>query len=195
MGSKNVVLTSFVLFLTLVTLALIYSLYAVPRVQIIIIQTQDGAFKEQNDGIRYQLNEKTGKQEELKATKEEYEKKKTVQSKSQCAVVDADNKFDCYPETSIATKEKCEARGCCWQAANQTQTQSKGLNGKVTGVPFCYYPKDFSGYKTGLKATTPTGFTVALSRNTTGFYPDDVMNLVMDIKYETEYRLRIRVSL
>lgn len=193
MGSKNVVLTSFVLFLTLVTLALIYSLYAVPRVQIIIIQTQDGAFKEQNDGIRYQLNEKTGKQEELKATKEEYEKKKNVQSKSQCAVVDDDNKFDCYPETSIATKEKCEARGCCWQAANQTQTQSKGLNGKVTGVPFCYYPKDFSGYKTGLKATTPTGFTVALSRNTTGFYPDDVMNLVMDIKYETEYRLRIRI--
>lgn len=90
MGSKNVVLTSFVLFLTLVTLALIYSLYAVPRVQIIIIQSQDGAFKEQNDGIRYQLNEKTGKQEELKATKEEYEKKKTVQSKSQCAVVNDD---------------------------------------------------------------------------------------------------------
>lgn len=188
------VLTSFVLFLTLVTLALIYSLYAVPRVQIIIIQTQDGAFKEQNDGIRYQVNEKTGKQEELKATKEEYEKKKTVQSKSQCAVVNDDHKFDCYPETSIATKEKCEARGCCWQAANQTQTQSKGLNGKVTGVPFCYYPKDFPGYRTGLKATTPTGFTVALSRNTTGFYPDDVMNLVMDVKYETEYRLRIRVS-
>lgn len=148
MGSKNVVLTSFVLFLTLVILALIYSLYAVPRVQIIIIQTQDGAFKEQNDGIRYQLSEKTGKQEELKATKEEYEKKKTVQSKSQCAVVNDDHKFDCYPETSIATKEKCEARGCCWQVV---QTQTKGLNGKVTGVPFCYYPKDFQDIGQGLR--------------------------------------------
>lgn len=199
MGSKNLVLTSFVLFLTLVTLALIYSLYAAPRVQIIIFQQ---AFKEQNDAIRY-LNEKTGKVTyteelyfvpEIKATKEKYEKKKTLQPTSQCAVVDDANKFDCYPETSIATKEKCEARGCCWQV-DQTQTQRKGLNGKVTGVPFCYYPKDFPGYKTGLKATTPTGFTVALSRNTTGFYPDDVMNLVMDVKYETEYRLRIRVSL
>lgn len=36
---------------------------------------------------------------------------------------------------------------------------------------------------------------MVLSRNIIGFYLDDVMNLVMDIKYEIEYRLRIRVSL
>lgn len=186
-------------------LALLYKLYADPRIQIVIFQSKEQTFQEQNSAMKYQQRgfgqipilqglhylSKINNNKDL----EKLEEKQPLQAKSQCAVVDDAYKFDCYPETFIATKEKCEARGCCWQVGLSDQTlDKKNLSGGVMGVPFCYYPKDFPGYKTGLKAITPTGFTVGLTRNTTGFYPDDIMTLVMDVRYETDYRLRIRVS-
>ena len=205
MGNKSVMVGCFILFLILMNLALLYKLYADPRIQIVIFQSEEQTFQEQNSAMKYQQRgfgripilqrlhylSKVNNNKDL----EKLEEKQPLQAKSQCAVVDDAYKFDCYPETFIATKEKCEARGCCWQVGLSDQTlDKKNLSGGVMGVPFCYYPKDFPGYKTGLKAITPTGFTVGLTRNTTGFYPDDIMTLVMDVRYETDYRLRIRVS-
>ncbi|XP_048758029.2 lysosomal alpha-glucosidase-like isoform X2 [Ostrea edulis] len=190
MEGKNGAVTGFVIFLFLVTLALLYSLFSVPRVQIIIFQTS-------NQDQSYVMRPKEAQPHRtvvLQSVKTE--RKQTMKTNSQCTVTDDAHKFDCYPEAyGIATQAKCEARGCCWQVPHSGSSQhQKGKKEDTSkGVPFCYYPQDFPGYKTGLKTSTPTGFSVALNKNSTAYYADDVMNLMMDVRYETEYRLRIRI--
>ncbi|XP_061191912.1 lysosomal alpha-glucosidase-like [Saccostrea echinata] len=202
MGNKNVVLASFILFLTIVILALMNHLFFMPRVQIIILQASEQSFHEEKDAIR-PSKDKIDRQlpflQQLYLIFRDNDKKESkneqiIQPNSQCTVIDDAHKFDCYPE-ALTDKEKCEARGCCWQIPHSSPSQNGRKNpmNRPMGVPFCYFPANFPGYKTGLKAITPTGFSVALNRNTTAIYPDNVFNLVMDVRYETDYRLRIRI--
>jgi hypothetical protein len=50
-----------------------------------------------------------------------------VTSNASCGVTEAD-RFDCWPEIWLASQQKCEMRGCCWNPSLDND------------VPFCFYP-------------------------------------------------------
>ncbi|RUS71085.1 hypothetical protein EGW08_021146 [Elysia chlorotica] len=98
----------------------------------------------------------------------------------QCTVADSD-RFDCWPEYIGATKDKCEARGCCWQPATSQ------------GPPYCFFPADYSGYIAFNVKTTPFGVTADLARTTATLFPPDIETLKLQIDFQTESRLRIKI--
>ncbi|CAF0775981.1 unnamed protein product [Rotaria sp. Silwood1] len=112
----------------------------------------------------------------------------------QCDHISNVARFDCYPEKD-PTKEKCLARNCCWrlpiEPANYTQKQSIGFG--FVDVPFCYYPKDFPNYKIASNEITDFGQRIRILKRQTTYMPHDILNLTVDLIYETEQRFRIRI--
>ena len=114
----------------------------------------------------------------------------------QCDIPKVEERFDCHPE-NFPSKEVCEGRGCCWLP---TKFRVKPLHtGKrsdpqaLVDVPYCYYPKNFPGYTVTSQAMTKMGFKTILQRNSSSYYPRDVKKLVMDVSYETELSLHVKV--
>ncbi|XP_077017064.1 sucrase-isomaltase, intestinal isoform X1 [Tamandua tetradactyla] len=64
-------------------------------------------------------------------------------------------KFNCYPDSDIATEEKCKERGCLWQA---TSFQSK--------APECYFPRQDSPYSVKSTHYSSMGITADIQFNT-----------------------------
>ncbi|XP_022103478.1 lysosomal alpha-glucosidase-like isoform X2 [Acanthaster planci] len=106
----------------------------------------------------------------------------TLTSGMQCSGIYSSYRFDCHPEEG-ATQQECQRRGCCWLA-------SKNLD---EGVPYCFYPSDFPTYQMGSPQPTAFGYTVMLKRTTKSYYPNDVMQLQMDLCFETSYRLHFKI--
>ena len=97
----------------------------------------------------------------------------------QCTL-DPVDRFECYPEGS-PTKDLCENRGCCWNSSSE---------------PLCYYPSEFGYLVEGQVNDTDFGYSVALKRNSSqpSQYGGDVDVLHVDVMYETQYRLRVKVK-
>jgi hypothetical protein len=112
----------------------------------------------------------------------------------QCDQSSHEARFDCYPEKDVS-KEKCEARKCCWRVlvdqANFTDEQATGL--ALVNVPFCFYPKDFPTYAVTSNETTDFGQRLRIVKSQTTYMPDDILDLTVDLIYETEQRFRIRI--
>jgi hypothetical protein len=98
-------------------------------------------------------------------------------------------RFDCHPDDG-AMKDNCEARKCCWQSSVQ-HANSKNLTDP--GVPSCYYPSDFPTYEVVSKETTDFGQRLRLFRSQTTYLPNDILNLTVDLIYETQQRFRIQI--
>ncbi|CAH1794350.1 unnamed protein product [Owenia fusiformis] len=96
-----------------------------------------------------------------------------------CDISDND-RFDCFSDRG-ATQAKCEARGCCWKPASSN------------GIPYCFYPTDNEGYKVDSETLTEWGMTAKLSRSSKSHWPEDVMQLQLDVKYETASRLHFKI--
>jgi len=119
-------------------------------------------------------------------------------SSKQCAQISDAFKFDCHPEDG-ASASNCKARGCCWapkrkkllykEAIGNNGSQLSSLN-----VPYCFYPAAYGGYKFINITETPSGSVSFLQRTFKSPYPGDVAVIRMDIRYETEQRLRIKVG-
>ena len=62
------------------------------------------------------------------------------------------------------------------------------------GIPACFYPMGYPTYSLTGKNDTNTGYTAKLTRKTQSYYPKDVMELRMDVMYETSSRLHIKVK-
>ncbi len=93
-------------------------------------------------------------------------------------------RFDCHPEKD-PTKEKCLARNCCWKIlVDQTNP---------TDVPFCYYPSDFPNYEVLSNTPTDFGQRIQIMKSQTTYMPDDILNLTVDLIYETQQRFRMRI--
>ena len=60
-------------------------------------------------------------------------------------------------------------------------------------VPYCYYPKDFPTYVLQSTETTDFGQRLQINRSQSTYMPHDIMNLTVDLIYETAQRLRIRI--
>lgn len=108
----------------------------------------------------------------------------------QCDPIADNARFDCYPEDG-PTKEKCEARKCCWRPPTQ-QTNLKNYKDDLT-PPYCYYPSDFPTYELMQNETTGFGQRFYLYRSQTTYLPYDILNLTVDLVYETQQRFRIKI--
>ncbi|XP_046571388.1 lysosomal alpha-glucosidase-like [Haliotis rubra] len=101
---------------------------------------------------------------------------------SQCDISKGSDRSDCWPEYRDATQSTCEARGCCWN----TDVEQ--------GAPYCYYPGYFNrSYMLMYSQKTSTGVIGHLARTTNSPYPNDSMQLLLEISAETYDRLRIKI--
>jgi hypothetical protein len=98
-------------------------------------------------------------------------------------------RFDCYPESG-ATQEKCLARNCCWREPIKKRTPSAFRD---VNVPYCYYPKDFPTYTLQKSEQTDYGQRLRINKSQNTYMPHDIIDLTVDLIYETEQRLRIRI--
>ncbi|XP_072385284.1 lysosomal alpha-glucosidase-like isoform X1 [Diabrotica undecimpunctata] len=105
---------------------------------------------------------------------------------NQCKLLTDLDKFDCFPEDG-ANAEKCEARGCCWIPRNKSVLSQAPLD-----VPYCFYPPNYNTYKVVNITETSFGLIAFWRRQYRTAYPDDVDELKMIVKYETETRLRVK---
>lgn len=92
--------------------------------------------------------------------------------------VNENDRFDCHPEKHL-TETKCKRRCCCW-------------HGKNARVP-CFFPSNYLGYVLQESVITEYGFSLTLKRHKPSPYPGDVLKLQMDVSFETETRLRIKI--
>lgn len=61
-------------------------------------------------------------------------------------------------------------------------------------VPYCFYPVSYPGYSFLNVTQTAFGAVAYLGRKYASGYPGDVELLKMTVKYESESRLRVKVS-
>lgn len=111
---------------------------------------------------------------------------------AQCTNIRNEDRFDCDPEGAI-TQSNCEKRGCCWRPVLRlTVNQSAGIVPPLN-VPWCYYPSNYEGYKVNKVYNTKLGLNADLTRTTPSPYPEAIKDLTVEIRYETQSRLRIKV--
>lgn len=96
------------------------------------------------------------------------------------------HRFDCYPDDG-ATQEKCESRGCCWKHASSSPKPNIPLN-----VPYCFYPENF-GYQLVKQEETATGYMLDLEMQQKGPFGEDITNLKVDVRLETQQRLHVKI--
>ncbi|CAF4263796.1 unnamed protein product, partial [Rotaria sordida] len=90
---------------------------------------------------------------------------------------------------------RCEARKCCWRLPMQqgNLTEKHRTNFQDIGVPWCYYPSDFPTYSIVSNETTDFGQRIRIVKSQTTFMPNDILDLTVDLIYETQQRFRIRI--
>lgn len=108
-----------------------------------------------------------------------------------CSLIPEAWKFDCYPERDVVvTRELCEARNCCFIPASSSTARTSWKS----GVPWCFYPFNFPSYSLASLNDTTTCLKGTLVKEVKTYYPGDILTLGMEIRYETDTRLRVRVS-
>ncbi|XP_076075662.1 lysosomal alpha-glucosidase-like [Mytilus galloprovincialis] len=111
---------------------------------------------------------------------------------AQCTNIRNEDRFDCDPEGAI-TQSNCEKRECCWRPVLRlTVNQSAGIVPPLN-VPWCYYPSNYEGYKVNKVYNTKLGLNADLTRTTPSPYPEAIKDLTVEIRYETQSRLRIKI--
>ncbi|XP_048221049.1 lysosomal alpha-glucosidase [Perognathus longimembris pacificus] len=104
----------------------------------------------------------------------------------QCSVSPND-RFDCAPDKAI-TQQECEARGCCF-APTQRRPQEP-----LKGQPWCFFPPSYPSYRLKDLRPSDTGYTATLARATPTFLPRDIPVLQLDVRMETDSRLRVTIK-
>lgn len=111
-----------------------------------------------------------------------------------CSLIPEAWRFDCYPERGVVvTKELCEARNCCFIPASSPSSSITRPLGR-NGIPWCFYTSDFPSYSLVSINDTSLGQKATLVRKLKTYYPADILTLELDVRYETNTRLRVRVS-
>lgn len=111
-----------------------------------------------------------------------------------CSLIPEAWRFDCYPERgAVVTRELCEARNCCFIPASSPASSATRPSGK-NGIPWCFYPPDFPSYSLKSINGTLLGQKGALVKKVKTYYPGDILTLEVDIRHETDTRLRVRIT-
>jgi hypothetical protein len=111
-------------------------------------------------------------------------------SAQQCDQPVENARFDCYPEPT-ASPEKCRSRYCCWNSIVSATNHS--TNSLDIGVPSCYYPRDFPTYQIMTNESTAFGQRLTIVKRQSTYMPDEILNLTVDLLYETAQRFRVRI--
>lgn len=108
-----------------------------------------------------------------------------------CSLIPDARRFDCYPERGvIVTRQMCEARKCCFIPASTSSARRPRKN----GIPWCFYPLDFPSYSLASLNATSMGLKGTLVKEVKTYYPGDILTVGLEIRHETDTRLRVRVS-
>ncbi|KAM6939968.1 lysosomal alpha-glucosidase [Xenentodon cancila] len=111
-----------------------------------------------------------------------------------CSLIQEAWRFDCYPERGVVvTRELCEARNCCFIPAS-TATNSAAKPSGNNGVPWCFYLLDFPSYSLVSLNETLMGQKGMLVKEVKTYYPGDILTLEVEIRHETDTRLRVRIT-
>lgn len=111
-----------------------------------------------------------------------------------CSLIPEAWRFDCYPEREVVvTRELCEARNCCFIPASSPSSSATRPSGR-NGIPWCFYPQDFPSYSLVSINDTVLGQKGTLVREVKTYYPADILSLEVEIRYETDTRLRVRIT-
>ncbi|XP_042563258.1 lysosomal alpha-glucosidase-like, partial [Clupea harengus] len=106
-----------------------------------------------------------------------------------CSNTPAEWRFDCYPERGVVvTQALCESRNCCFTPV-ATASGNPG-----NGVPWCFYPPDYPSYSLVALNDTETGQEGTLVRTQESYYGNDIQTLHIELLYETNQRLRVRMT-
>uniref|UniRef100_A0A8C5WVE3 P-type domain-containing protein n=1 Tax=Laticauda laticaudata TaxID=8630 RepID=A0A8C5WVE3_LATLA len=100
-------------------------------------------------------------------------------SSKQCNIP-PDSRFDCAPE-KLLSQDECQARGCCYVPVSSKE-------------PWCFFPSNYSSYKITNLTATQSGYTAHLNRSVPSFMPDDIMNVQLDVIFETKGRLHFTLK-
>uniref|UniRef100_A0A8C4EDD1 Lysosomal alpha-glucosidase n=1 Tax=Dicentrarchus labrax TaxID=13489 RepID=A0A8C4EDD1_DICLA len=84
-----------------------------------------------------------------------------------------ESRFDCARDRLLSQGE-CEQRGCCYVPLP-----------KSAGLPWCFYPSLYPGYKMGPFSPTTRGRAANLTRATPSYLPRDISTLHLEIIEET----------
>ena len=106
----------------------------------------------------------------------------------ECNIIREAERFDCFPDEG-ANENACVNRGCCWIPSSSKR--------HLTDIqaPYCFFPRNFPHYKV-LKDKVIIGRSSAsyyLSKTTPSFRPNEILDLTLDIFYDTEKRLRVSI--
>ncbi|XP_037546300.1 lysosomal alpha-glucosidase [Nematolebias whitei] len=108
-----------------------------------------------------------------------------------CRLIPEAWRFDCYPERgAVVTQELCEARNCCFIPASSSTARSS----RKKGIPWCFYPLNFPSYSLASLNDTTTCLKGMLVKEVKTYYPGDILTLQMEIRPETDTRLRVRIT-
>uniref|UniRef100_UPI003AAB1127 lysosomal alpha-glucosidase n=1 Tax=Centroberyx gerrardi TaxID=166262 RepID=UPI003AAB1127 len=111
-----------------------------------------------------------------------------------CSLIPEAWRFDCYPERgAVVTREMCEARNCCFIPASSSSSSPRRPSGK-NGIPWCFYPPEFPSYSLVSMNDTSLGQKGRLVKEVKTYYPGDILTLELEIRHETETRLRVRIT-
>ncbi|XP_059802933.1 maltase-glucoamylase [Hypanus sabinus] len=92
------------------------------------------------------------------------------------------DRINCFSEDG-ASKEKCEARGCCWKPV----TTGSG--------PWCYFASNVGYALQNSQKETSTGFEAQLYRlHSPSFYGKDIERLLLTAEMQTENRFRFKIT-
>uniref|UniRef100_A0A8C4EJJ1 Lysosomal alpha-glucosidase n=1 Tax=Dicentrarchus labrax TaxID=13489 RepID=A0A8C4EJJ1_DICLA len=94
-----------------------------------------------------------------------------------------ESRFDCARDRLLSQGE-CEQRGCCYVPLP-----------KSAGLPWCFYPSLYPGYKMGPFSPTTRGRAANLTRATPSYLPRDISTLHLEIIEETAGCLHLTVSI
>uniref|UniRef100_A0A8C6V503 Lysosomal alpha-glucosidase n=1 Tax=Naja naja TaxID=35670 RepID=A0A8C6V503_NAJNA len=84
-------------------------------------------------------------------------------------------------QCNIPPDSRFDSRGCCYVPVSSKE-------------PWCFFPTNYSSYKITNLTATQTGYTAHLIRSAPSFMPDDIMNVQLDVIFETKGRLHFTVS-
>nr|XP_015216325.1 PREDICTED: sucrase-isomaltase, intestinal [Lepisosteus oculatus] len=100
----------------------------------------------------------------------------------ECPSIALSERIDCFSDGGVS-KDKCSARGCCWQPLNETY------------VPWCFFPTNH-GYEV-VDGQTPDqkGFTVKLKRQPApSLFGNDIENANFFAEMQTQNRFRFKIT-
>ena len=104
----------------------------------------------------------------------------------ECIIDNENDRFDCYPEDG-ANENDCLNRGCCWITPQKRLVDIQS--------PYCYFPRNFPHYKVipDKVIIESHGASYYLSKPVSTFRKNEVLDLVVDLFYDTEKRLRVLI--